>query len=74
MKKVQYIGQKLKGITVQLPIGCQSRSAFKGSIFFAPFADMQDADADALVSIDPNFKIFSEEETPKKRGPKKKVE
>lgn len=70
MKKVKYTGHKLGGISVHLPIGCKSRSAFKSVIHFNPIAELEEKDAEELIKLDANFALVEEveaEEKPKKR-------
>lgn len=87
--KVKYLGKK-KAMPVYLPIGATSLGTIKKVEFAAPFIELSDTDALALVRLDPhNFGLAEVDQKelatdsvmevpaePKKRGrkPKPRVE
>jgi|GEM_PF-5000459 len=60
--KVKYIGPKMSGMYVQLPIGVRSRSAITGNVLLNKEHEFSDGDAMKLVALDPrNFELVKEE-------------
>ena len=87
--KVKYLGSKVGGLGVLLPIGVRSRSAVRGSVQINGEAELKDEDAKALVKLAPNeFALVGSKgeavpqqdpigevlPEPKKRGRKPKAE